>query len=84
MFSYSTFLYTGTFILLRIFSLLETIGSNSGRDHCPGMPNHQFRFLSVVKKRRLLKPFNSGRELGKERYLQITSKTLKDRTFSED
>ena len=49
LFSFSTFLYTSTFILLRIFSLVETTGSNSGRDHCPGMLNHHFRFPSVVQ-----------------------------------
>ena len=52
--------------MLRIFSLAETIGSNSRRDHCPGMPNHHFRFPSVAKKRRLLELFNKGREGGTE------------------
>ena len=84
LFTYSTFLYASTFILLRIFSVVETIGSNSGRDHCPDMPNHQFQFPSVAKKRPLLKLSNRGREGGKERYLQIPSKTLKETTFSQD
>ena len=56
-FSYLSCLHTTIFILLSIFSLVETISLKiwPGRHQCPGMQSVHFQFPSVTQKLRLLK-----------------------------